>query len=116
LFFELLMENYAILEGAGIELATIGPFHPRTVQRILRRPWVAKMLAWAFYPSLRGTYCSMSGDLPAGRTEIDHYNGFLIDLAGDRPCLLNRRVRNLVKRMEEEKRCPGLDVLCELEA
>jgi 2-dehydropantoate 2-reductase len=116
LFFELLRENYAILEGAGIEVATIGPFHPRTVQRILRRPWLARMLAWAFYPSLRGTYCSMSGDLPAGRTEIDNYNGFLIDLAGEYPCPLNRRVRDLVKRMQQERRRPGIEVLCELEA
>jgi 2-dehydropantoate 2-reductase len=114
LFFELLRENYAILDGAGIELATIGPFHPRTVQRILRRPWVARLLAWAFYPSLRGTYCSMSGDLPAGRTEIDNYNGFLIDLAGDRPCPLNRRVCDVVKRMQEDRRRPGLEVIDEL--
>jgi 2-dehydropantoate 2-reductase len=111
----LLRENYAILEGAGVELATIGPFHPRTVQGILRRPWLAHMLAWAFYPSLRGTYCSMSADLPAGRSEIDHYNGHLIELAGSRPCPLNRRVHDLVRRMLEQRRQPGLDVLCDLE-
>jgi 2-dehydropantoate 2-reductase len=115
LFFELLRENYAILEGAGVELATIGPFHPRTVRGILRRPWLAHMLAWAFYPSLRGTYCSMSGDLPAGRSEIDHYNGHLIQLAGSRPCPLNRRAHDLVRRMLEQRRRPGLDVLCDLE-
>ena len=37
---------------------------------------MASLLAWAFYPTLRGTYCSMSKDLPAGRTEIENYNGF----------------------------------------
>src|SRR5204862_4245081 len=64
LFFALLRENYAILRGAGVTLATVGPFHPDTVMGILRRPLVARALAWAFYPTLRGTYCSMSGDLP----------------------------------------------------
>src|SRR5205085_2512146 len=92
LFFALLRENYAILRGAGIPLATIGPFHPDTVMGILRRPLVARALAWAFYPTLRGTYCSMSGDLPRGRTEIDYYNGHLLDLASATPCPLNRRV------------------------
>ena len=85
LFFELLRENYAILHAAGIPLARIGPFHPDTVQRILRVPGLARLLAWAFYPSLRGSYCSMSGDIVTGRTEIDYYNGHLIQLA--RPAL-----------------------------
>jgi 2-dehydropantoate 2-reductase len=69
LFFALLRENYTILHEAGIPLGKIGPFQPRTVQKILRRPWVARLLSWAFYPSLRGSYCSMNGDLPAGVTE-----------------------------------------------
>src|SRR5207245_9291670 len=60
LFFQLLLENYAILSGAGTPLAKIGLFHPATVERILRSSWVANALAWAFYPSLRGSYCSMS--------------------------------------------------------
>ena len=72
---------------------------------------VRSCLAWAFYPSLRGTYCSMSGDLPAGRTEIDYYNGHLLELAGDAPCPLNRRVYALVKRMERERLVPHLGVL-----
>jgi 2-dehydropantoate 2-reductase len=114
LFFALLQENYAILHGAGLTLAKIGPFHPATVQRILRRPALAHALAWAFYPTLRGTYCSMAGDLPAGRTEIDYYNGHLLTLAGDRPCPLNRKVHALVRRMEQERRRPGLEVLAEL--
>jgi 2-dehydropantoate 2-reductase len=114
LFFGLLRENYAILHGAGIRLGKIGPFHPATVQRILGRLTVAGLLAWAFYPTLRGTYCSMSGDLPRGRTEIDFYNGHLIDVAGDRPCPLNRRVYELVKRMERDRITPGLHVLDEL--
>jgi 2-dehydropantoate 2-reductase len=114
LFFELLQENYAILAGAGIPLAKIGPFHPATVQRILRRQAVAHALAWAFYPTLRRTYCSMSKDLPAGRTEIDHYNRHLIELAGARPCPLNRRVYALVKRMEAERTRPCVAALTEL--
>jgi 2-dehydropantoate 2-reductase len=110
-FFELLRENYAILRGAGIPLARIGLFHPNTVQRILRTRWVANALAWAFYPSLRGSYCSMFGDLPAGRTEIDYYIGHLLELAGDRPCPLNRRVYELVKRMEAARIPPRRELL-----
>ena len=113
-FFELLKENYAILQGAGIALGKIGPFHPATVQRILARGSVARLLAWAFYPTLRGTYCSMSGDLPRGQTEIDNYNGYLIRLAADRPCPWNRRVYELVKRMESRRLPPGLHVLNQL--
>jgi 2-dehydropantoate 2-reductase len=114
LFFGLLRENYAILKGAAIPLAKIGPFHPDTVQWILRHQFVANSLAWAFYPSLRGSYCSMSGDLPKGRTEIDYYNGHLIEVAGERPCPLNRRVCDLLKRMEEERRKPQTSMLDEL--
>jgi 2-dehydropantoate 2-reductase len=114
LFFALLRENYAILAGAGIRLGKIGPFHPATVSRILDRPGVANVLAWAFYPTLRGSYCSMAGDLPAGRTEIDYYNRHLIDLAGERPCPLNRRVYALVKRMEQERIVPQVSALEEV--
>lgn len=111
LFLDLLRENHAILERAGISLGKVGPFHPSTVAAILRRSWIAHALAWAFYPSLRGTYCSMSADLPAGRTEIDYYNGHLLELAGDAPYPLNRRVYDLVKRMERERLAPHLGVL-----
>ena len=114
LFFDLLRENYAILERAAIALGKVGPFHPSAVSAILRRQWLAHSLAWAFYPSLRGTYCSMSGDLPAGRTEIDYYNGHLLELASDTPCALNRRVYDLVKRMERERLSPHLHLLDEL--
>jgi 2-dehydropantoate 2-reductase len=113
LFFALLRENYAILSGAGVPLGKVGPLHPTKVAAVLRRPWLARALAWAFYPSLRGTYCSMAGDLP-GRTEIDNYNGHLIELAGDRPCPLNRRVHDLVQRMEREHISPHPSVLDEL--
>jgi 2-dehydropantoate 2-reductase len=111
LFFALLRENHAILEGARIPLGKVGPLHPSTVAAILRRPWIAHALAWAFYPSLRGTYCSMSGDLPAGRTEIEYYNGHLLALAGEAACPLNRRVYALIKRMEHERLTPRLDIL-----
>jgi 2-dehydropantoate 2-reductase len=111
LFFELLRENYAILRAANVQLGKVGPFHPDTVARILRRLPLAGLLAWVFYPTLRRTYCSMSGDLPRGRTEIDYYNRHLIDLAGDFPCPLNRKVYALVKRMEQERTRPGLHIL-----
>ncbi len=114
LFFALLRENYAILHGAGIPLARIGPFHPDTVSKILRVRVVARALAYAFEPSLRGTYCSMHGDLPTGRTEIDFYNRYLIDVAADRPCPLNRQVYALVKRLEGERARPELGRLEEL--
>ncbi len=114
LFFDLLRENYAILRSAGVALGKVGPFHPRRVAAILSRPFVAGALAWAFYPSLRRTYCSMSGDLPRGRSEIDYYNRHLIDLAGTTPCPLNRRVYALVKRLERERACPHPSLLDEL--
>ena len=57
----------------------------------------------------------MHGDLPAGRTEIDNYNRYLIDLAGDRPCPANRRIYELVKKMERQRVPPGLHVLKELD-
>src|SRR5262249_21339975 len=100
--------------GAGVRLGKIGPFHPDTVDRILRRLPLANVLAWAFYPTLRGSYCSMAGDLPAGCTEIDFYNGRLIELAGDRPCPLNRRIFQVVKRMERDRIPPRLTILDEL--
>jgi 2-dehydropantoate 2-reductase len=114
LFFALLRENYAILRAAQVPLGKIGPFHPDTVDRILSRLPVAGFLAWVFYPTLRKTYCSMSGDLPRGQTEIDYYNRHLIELAGEFPCPLNRRVYALVKRMERERIPPGLHALEEL--
>ena len=81
LFFALLQENYRILTAAGIALGKVGPFHPRTVAWILRRKWLAGIMAKCFEPSLRGTYCSMAGEIQKGRTEIDNYNGHLIRLA-----------------------------------
>jgi 2-dehydropantoate 2-reductase len=111
LFFQLLQENHCILRSAEVPLGIIGPFHPDRVAGILRRPWLARALAWAFYPTLRRTYCSMSGDLPKGRTEIDYYNRHLIDLAGQQPCPINRRIYDLVKRMETERILPKLEML-----
>ena len=108
LFFALLRENYEILTAAGIHLARIGPLHPRHVQRILSHPSVANLLAVFFYPTLRGSYCSMSGDLPRGRTEIEFYNRHLIDLAKNKLCPLNRGVYDLVKRMERDRLQPDL--------
>lgn len=115
LFFTLLQENYAILRHANKPLGTIGPFSPGTVQRILSRTWLARGLGWAFYPTLKGRYCSMSLDLPAGRTEIDNYNGFLLRLAGNSPAVLNRLTLSMVKRLEAARSSPSLAHLTELE-
>ena len=38
--------------------------HPDMVDRLLRLPLVARLLAIPFAKTLRGTYCSMAGDLP----------------------------------------------------
>jgi 2-dehydropantoate 2-reductase len=114
LFFALLRENHAILAGAGLPLGKVGPFHPATVARILRRPAVANALAWAFYPSLRGSYCSMSGDIEKGRTELENYTGHLLRLAGETPCPLNRQVYDVVKQLERQRRVAGLVVFDEL--
>jgi 2-dehydropantoate 2-reductase len=114
LFFALLRENYRILKGSGAPLARIGPFHPDTVARILRLPLVARLLAVSFERTLRGTYCSMAGDLPKGRTELDNYNGHLLELAGDQEIPLNRQVYRLVKRLEQGRLAPDLHWLDEL--
>src|SRR5262249_10867579 len=108
LFFGLLRENLGILKSARVKLATVGPFHPDTVQGILSAGWLASALACFFYPGLRGTYCSMAGDLPHGPTETDHYNGHLVRLARDYPCPLNRAVLAMVDDIVGNKR--GLSV------
>jgi 2-dehydropantoate 2-reductase len=113
LFFALLQENYRILTAAGIALGKVGPFHPRTVAWILRRKWLAGIMAKCFEPSLRGTYCSMAGEIQKGRTEIANYNGHLIRLAEKTgtPCPLNRAVSDLVAGMTEERANPRREVL-----
>lgn len=113
LFFALLQENYRILTAARIELGKVGPFRPRTVAWILRRRWLAGLMARAFEPSLRGTYCSMAGEIQKGRTEIDNYNGHLIRLAESAgiPCPLNRAVYELVVAMTAERAQPRREVL-----
>jgi 2-dehydropantoate 2-reductase len=114
LFFQILRENYGILKAAGVPLGVVGPFHPDTVDRILRLPMIARVMAWPFSLSLRNTYCSMSGDIPKGRTEIDYFNGHLIELAGNRDIPLNRLVYDLVKRMAKERATPAPQRLDEL--
>ena len=113
LFFALLQENYRILSAAGIALGKVGPFHPRTVAWILRRKWLAGLMAKRFEPSLRGTYCSMAGEIQKGRTEIDNYNGHLIRLAErtGTPCPLNRAVLELVSQMTASRSEPNAAVL-----
>ena len=113
LFFALLQENYRILTAAGIALGKVGPFHPRTVAWILRRKWLAGIMARCFEPSLRGTYCSMAGEIQKGRTEIDNYNGHLIRLADETgtPGPLNQAVYDLVSTMTEARANPHRKVL-----
>jgi 2-dehydropantoate 2-reductase len=113
LFFALLQENFRILTASGIALGKVGPFHPRTVAWILRRKWLAGLMAKGFEPSLRGTYCSMAGEIQKGRTEIDNYNGHLIRLAEVTvaPCPLNQAVYDLVVRMTEVRANPDSVVL-----
>ncbi len=114
LFFEFLRENYRILNAAGIQLGKVGPFYPHTVQRILSLPFLARIMAVPFSASLRNTYCSMSGDIERGKTEVRNFNGHLIDLAGRQPCELNRRACDLVERMAAVRATPALDYLDEM--
>lgn len=116
LFFALLQENHRILSAAGIELGKVGPFHPSTVAWILRRRWLARLMAKFFEPSLRGTYCSMAGEIQKGRTELDNYTGHLLRLAEatGTPCPLNRAVYELVARMTAERAKPRPEVIDEL--
>jgi 2-dehydropantoate 2-reductase len=100
IFFALLQENYRILEAAGKPLGKVGPFHPRTVAKILARPWLAKRLANHFARSLRGTYCSMAGEIETGRTEMEHYTGYLLKLAhGTCAAPLNTAINERVRGM-----------------
>jgi 2-dehydropantoate 2-reductase len=116
LFFALIQENYRILAAAGIELGKVGPFHPSTVAWILRRNWLAAGMARMFEPSLRGTYCSMAGEIQKGRTEIDNYNGYLLRLATESgtPAELNQAVYDLVTEMTARRDEPGPARLDEL--
>lgn len=116
LFFSLLQENHRILSAAGVELGKVGPFHPSTVAWILRRRWLAGLMAKFFEPSLRGTYCSMAGEIQKGCTELDNYNGHLIRLAEKAgvACPLNRAVYELVAKMTAERATPRREVLEQL--
>jgi 2-dehydropantoate 2-reductase len=73
-------------------------------------------MAKFFEPSLRGTYCSMAGEIQKGRTEIANYNGQLIRLAehAGTPCPLNRAVFDLVVRMTAVREQPHRGVFARL--
>ena len=114
LFFRFLRENYAILKQSGTTLGTVGPFHPDTVNKILRTPLLGTLMAGPFSRSLRGTYCSMSGDIESGRTEVDNFNGHLVRLANGSPCPINQAACKLVTRMADEHVTPAMSYLDEL--
>ncbi len=100
LFVALLQESYRILRQAGVPLGWLGPLPPSLVACVLRcRPLVA-LLAPVFARSLRGTYCSMSGDLTRGRTEVDAYTGSLLQLARQAgiPAPLNTALYELLQQ------------------
>jgi len=101
-----------------VPLGKVGPFHPATVAWILRRRWLAGLMAKRFEPSLRGTYCSMAGEVEKGRTEIDNYTGHLLRLAAavGEPAPLNRAVYELVSGMTADRAAPGLERLAGLVA
>lgn len=109
LFFALLQENQRILAAAGVVLGRLGPFPPAAVAAILKHRWLANPLARALEPSLRGTYCSMAGEIEKGRTEIEYYNGHLLHLARQNgtPCPLNQAVYDVVVRMSNERARPS---------
>ncbi|MCS7271616.1 MAG: hypothetical protein NZ703_11085 [Gemmataceae bacterium] len=81
LFLALLAENYRILRGAGVSLGWLGPLPPAGVAWLLRRPWLIDWLAPRMARSLRGTYCSMIGEMRRGRTELEYYTGQLLRYA-----------------------------------
>jgi 2-dehydropantoate 2-reductase len=114
LFFGLIAENHRILRRAGSPMEKIGPFHPDVVAVLLRIPLLARLLARPFSRTLRGTYCSMAGDLPHGPTELENYNGHLLLLAGDGEFPLNREVYALVRHVEEAGLQTGMQWLDEL--
>jgi len=113
LFFGFLQENYAILRHARMPLARIGPFHPRTVSRILCTPALPALLAMFFRPSLRGTYCSMAPDITTGRTEVAAYNGHLIHLAEQFPCPFNRAACTMIHQIVTHQQPPSREHLCD---
>jgi 2-dehydropantoate 2-reductase len=114
LFFALIREHYQILKAALEPLEKVGPFHPDTVNWLLRLPLVPRLLALPFSRTLRGTYCSMAGEIETGRTELDNYNGYLLELAGDLDVPVNRAVYTLAKKMEQDRSTPSLSTLDEL--
>ena len=77
-----------------------------TNDRILRTPLLGTLMSGPFSRTLRGTYCSMSGDIETGETEVDHFNGHLVRLAQGRDCPLNRIACDLVEEMAAARATP----------
>lgn len=116
IFFSILRENYRILKSVGITLGKVGPLHPDTVAWILRHQWLAGLLAKLFEPGLRGTYCSMAGEIQTGRTELENYTGHLMRLAAvtNTPCPWNRALYQLISEMTASHAEPSTAVLEQL--
>ena len=81
LFLALLEENYRILRAAGVPLGWLGPFPPGVVARLLGQQTLLNWLSRWFARTLRGTYCSMKGEMSRGRTELEYFTGQLLRLA-----------------------------------
>ncbi len=113
LFFALLAENDRILRAAGVRLGWLGPLPPRGVTWVLRRRWLAERLARWLEPSLRGTYCSMAGEIARGRTEIEQYTGHLLRLARQAGVAapLNAAIYELVQEMTRRRAAPDPAVI-----
>ena len=115
LFLGLLRENLGILHHAKMELGKVGPFAPKTVVAILRRPWVTKMLAGWFKKSLDNTYCSMACDWLSGQTELENYLGYLLQIADGYPAPLNKALYQWCKNRLEKRQLPSMELIDFLE-
>ena len=105
LFFQLLLENHAILKASNQPMGTIGPFHPDKVAWLLTHKWVGESMAPFFRPSLKKTFCSMFHDVKGGVTEIENYNGYLSRLAktSKLPSPLNDLALKVITQMASER-------------
>lgn len=116
LFLGLLRENLSIMNTRGIQMGKVGPFAPNTVVSILNNSLISNLLAKWFKGSLDKTYCSMAGDWSTGRTELENYLGYLLNLAGDFPCPMNRALYKWCQDRLERKLPASLELVSHLES